>query len=461
MLRTHTCGQLNKEDLGKEVILAGWVDSRRDHGKIVFIDIRDRYGFTQLVFVPSVSAEACGKAEKLKNEDVIKVSGVVSQRPKGTENPKLPTGQIEVTVKSLDILNTCLDIPFLIEDNVAASEEVRLAHRFLDLRRRPLLNNLQVRHNVIQGVRKFLNQQHFLEIETPFLTKSTPEGARDFLVPCRLSPTHFYALPQSPQLFKQILMISGIDRYYQIARCFRDEDLRRDRQPEFTQVDLEMAFIEEEDIYRLLEDMLYRVFEEVLNIKITVPFPRISYKQASDEFSTDKPDINSSDPFRFIWVVEFPLFAYNEEEKRWDSEHHPFTAPYEEDLVYLDNDPGKVRARSYDLVLNGQEIGSGSVRICSSRLQKKIFNFLNISEEEAMNKFGFLIKALNFGAPPHGGFALGLDRFLSIITGSSSIRDVIAFPKTQKGVCPLTGAPSKVSPCQLDELNIKIVEADS
>jgi len=455
-LRTHTCGQLNKGDLDREVVLCGWVDSRRDHGKIIFIDIRDRYGLTQLVFGGFCSLEAYRGAEKLKNEDVIKVKGKVALRPKGTINPKITTGQVEVAVSELTMLSRSEDLPFLVEDKIDASEEIRLAYRFLDLRRRPLLDNLHMRHRVIHSMRNFLNGSDFLEVETPFLTKSTPEGARDFLVPSRLNPTLFYALPQSPQLFKQILMVSGLDKYFQVARCFRDEDLRRDRQPEFTQLDLEMSFIEEEDVYTLMEKMLFSVFKEVLGIELKVPFPRMTYGQAQDNFSTDKPDLKTGEVFRFLWVVEFPLFKYNEEEGRWDSEHHPFTAPYEDDLIHLDKDPSKVRSRSYDLVLNGEEIGSGSIRIHNFELQNRIFRLLALGDNEVEEKFGFLVKALKFGAPPHGGFALGLDRLLSIIAGTSSIREVIAFPKTQKGVCPLTGAPSAVSGHQLKELNIDL-----
>jgi len=459
MLRTHTCGELTKKDKDLGVVLCGWVSSRRDHGKIIFIDLRDRFGITQVVFVKSESSLAYKEAEKLRNEDVVRVKGRVFLRPKGTENPKIATGEIEVLAKELEILNSAEELPFLIEDKIEASEEVRLSFRFLDLRRKPLMENLKLRHRITQAMRTYLNSLDFLEIETPFLTKSTPEGARDFLVPSRLNPGWFYALPQSPQLFKQIFMISGLDRYYQIVRCFRDEDLRKDRQPEFTQLDLEMSFIEEEDIYSLIEGLFSYVFKEVLRIKLDVPFPKLTYKEAQEKFSTDKPDLETDKPFRFLWIKDFPLFKYNQEEARWDSEHHPFTAPLEEDLELLDKDPSKVRARAYDLVLNGQEIGSGSIRIHRPQLQKKIFEILNIEESQIQEKFGFLIKALSYGAPPHGGFALGLDRFLAIITNSESIREVIAFPKTQKGVCLLTGAPTKVSPKQLKELNIKIIES--
>ncbi len=460
MLRTHNCGEPNKELLDKEVVLCGWVDSRRDHGKIIFIDIRDRYGFTQIVFVKSVSPDSYQKAQNLRNEDVIKIKGKVGTRPKGTINPNIPTGEVEVCVEDLEVLSNAEELPFSVQDRIDVSEEIRLTYRFLDLRRRNMLENMEIRGKVIKNIRDYFNKEDFLEVETPFLTKSTPEGARDFLVPSRIVSSAFYALPQSPQLFKQILMVSGIDRYYQIARCFRDEDLRRDRQPEFTQLDLEMSFAEEEDIYSLIESMLYKTFREVLGIELKIPFKRMDYSQAQEKYDTDKPNIEGDGAFRFVWVTQFPLFHYNQEEKRWDSEHHPFTAPLEEDSEELDKDPSKVRSRSYDLVLNGEEIGSGSVRIHSASLQNKIFQLLNIKEEQAQEKFGFLLKALKYGAPPHAGFALGLDRFLSILRGTQSLRDVIAFPKTQRGVCPLSGAPSEVSPEQLEELNIKTVEKE-
>lgn len=460
MLRTHTCGELDKNYLEKEVVLCGWVDSRRDHGKIIFIDLRDRYGVTQIVFVKSVSKEAYNQANILRNEAVVKIKGKVGLRPKGTVNSKIQTGHIEVCVEDIFILNNSEEIPFSIEDNLEVSEEIRLSHRFLDLRRRKMLKNIDIRHKIIHRMRNYFDQEGFLEIETPLLTKSTPEGARDFLVPSRINPSSFYALPQSPQLFKQILMVSGVDKYFQIARCFRDEDLRKDRQPEFTQLDLEISFCEEEDIYSIMEKLFYNIFREVLGVDIKIPFPRISYSQAQEKYDSDKPDLGGEDKYRFGWVTDFPLFYYNEEEKRWDSEHHPFTAPSLDDLEHLDKDPSKVRSRSYDLVLNGQEIGSGSVRIHSFDLQNKIFSLLGMKEEEIEKRFGFFVKALKYGAPPHGGFALGLDRFLSIITESISLREVMAFPKTQRGFCPLTGAPSEVDEKQLRELGIDTIEEE-
>jgi aspartyl-tRNA synthetase len=458
MLRTHTCGQLNKDDVNKDVILCGWVASRRDHGKIIFIDIRDRYGITQVVFLPKPK-EVYQIAKRLRNEDVIKVKGTVNTRPSGTENPKISTGFIEVLAKEIEIINSSQDLPFNIEDNIEVSEEIRLTYRYLDLRRKPVYQKLLLRHKFNHAFREFLNREGFLEIETPYLSKSTPEGARDFLVPSRLNINKFYALPQSPQLFKQILMVAGIDKYYQIVRCFRDEDLRKDRQPEFTQLDLEMSFIEEEDIFFLTEKMLSFVFKEVLGKELKMPFPRISYKEAMQRYGTDKPDIGEGE-YRFLWVIDFPLFEYDDEEKRWQMLHHPFTSPKMEDVSLLDGDLSQVRARSYDLVLNGEEIASGSIRIHSFQLQKKIFQILGISEEEAEKKFGFLLRAFKYGAPPHGGIAFGLDRLYAILTSSLSIRDVIAFPKTQRGICLLTEAPSSVEESQLEELHIDLVKEE-
>ncbi|MBN3039675.1 MAG: aspartate--tRNA ligase [Candidatus Omnitrophica bacterium] len=459
MLRTHTCGQLTAEDVNKEVILCGWVDSRRDHGKIIFIDIRDRYGLTQVIFLPKPNVQTYEKAKRLRNEDVICLKGMVNPRPQKTENPKISTGFVEVCAQELDILSECGDLPFNIEDGLDLGEEIKLTYRYLDLRRKKVSEKIILRHKFNQAFREFLNKKGFLEIETPFLTKSTPEGARDYLVPSRLNPNKFYALPQSPQLFKQILMASGFDRYYQIVKCFRDEDLRKDRQPEFTQLDLEMSFVEEQDILALVEQMMAEVFYSVLGIDLKLPFPRVSYKEAMEKYKSDKPDIGEGQ-YRFLWVVDFPLFEYDQDEKRWQACHHPFTAPNSDDLKNLDKDLSSIRARSYDLVLNGSEIGSGSIRIHSGKLQKKIFDILGISDEDAQSKFGFLLKAFNFGFPPHGGAAFGLDRLYAIITQSESIREVIAFPKTQKGVCLLSDAPSGINDGQLKELNIELLEQE-
>lgn len=574
MLRTHTCGELRKEDAGKEVQLTGWVSRLRDHGGILFIDLRDRWGITQLVV--DNKEEIYTQASRVRPEYVIKVKGVVKERPEGLVNPRLSTGDVEIVVKDLEILSSSLLPPFEIEGNKETDESIRLRYRYLDLRRDKVQKNLILRHQVAQLIRRFLSEKEFLEVETPFLTKSTPEGARDFLVPSRLSPGHFYALPQSPQLFKQILMISGMDRYFQIVKCFRDEDLRADRQPEFTQVDIEMSFIEVEDIIQLIEAMMIYVFKESLGVAVDPPFPRLSYDEAMEKYGTDKPDlripweiddltellgqeitsfsrggnnfavkalflpqgedfsrkkldvlserakesslslswvkgggssplknklseetwqgmvnkypfgenallllawgersnllnfmgslrfelggewIKDKKPFQFCWITDFPLVDWNEEENRWDSVHHPFTSPREEDLDFLDSHPEKVKSKTYDLVLNGYEIGSGSIRIHQMDLQRRIFNLLNLKEEEIEQKFGFFIEALQYGCPPHGGIALGFDRLIMLMSGESSIREVIAFPKTQKGVCLLTGAPAPVEEKQLEILGISL-----
>ncbi len=458
MLRTHTCGELNENDIGKEVTLCGWVASRRDHGKLIFIDIRDRYGITQVVFIPKEAPESYKQAQDLRNEFVIKVSGQVNKRPEGTINPKLATGVIEITARQLEILNPSLTPPFEIGENIDISEEVRLKYRYLDLRRKKMFNNFILRHNVYKTIRAFLNNEGFIESETPILTKSTPEGARDYLIPSRLNPGHFYALPQSPQLFKQILMVAGIERYYQIAKCFRDEDLRADRQPEFTQLDLEMSFVNEEDIFYLTEQLVQLILKEIKNIEVKVPFTRMTYDEARKKYSSDKPDLRKelNSDFAFVWIVDFPLFKYNAEEKRWESEHHPFTAPRQEDKDILEGAPDKVKARSYDLVLNGTEIGSGSIRIHEQELQERIFKLIGIDKTEAYKRFGFLLEAFQYGAPPHAGIAIGLDRLLAILAGEASIREMIAFPKTSAGFCPLTGAPSEVDERQLKELGLTV-----
>jgi aspartyl-tRNA synthetase len=458
MLRTHTCGELSAADAGKEVTLCGWVATRRDHGKLIFIDIRDRYGMAQVVFIPKESADSYQKAQDLRSEFVIKIKGIVNKRPGGTVNAKLATGEVEVLAKELEILNPSINPPFEITEELDISEELRLKYRYLDLRRKKVFSNLALRSKLYKVTRGFLDNKGFLECETPILTKSTPEGARDYLVPSRLNPGEFYALPQSPQLFKQILMVSGIERYYQIAKCFRDEDLRADRQPEFTQLDIEMSFIDEEDIFSLSEQLMQLVIKELKGIDLPIPFPRIPYREAVAKYGSDKPDLRkeSNQEFTFCWVVDFPLFKYNTEEKRWESEHHPFTSPAPEDMEILEKTPDKVKSRSYDLVLNGMELGSGSIRIHSQQLQERIFNIIGISKEEALGRFGFLLEAFQFGAPPHGGVAFGLDRLLTILSGEASIREVITFPKTSAGVCPLTGAPSGVDEKQLRELGLSI-----
>ncbi|MFO7964604.1 MAG: aspartate--tRNA ligase [Desulfobacterales bacterium] len=583
MRRTHHCRQLDKTNLGEEVVLMGWVQRRRDHGGVIFVDLRDREGITQVVFNPEVDQQIHEKAHAMRNEFVIAVRGHVDLRPPGMVNSNLKTGDIEVTVIELRILNTAATPPFLIEDDIDVSEPVRLKYRHLDLRRSRLQKNIITRHEVGRIVRRFLNALGFIDIETPFLTRSTPEGARDYLVPSRVNPGCFYALPQSPQLFKQLLMISGFDRYYQIVRCFRDEDLRADRQPEFTQIDLEMSFVVEEDVMSVAEGMMAAVFDDVLGTRLDVPFPRLTYAEAMDRYGLDKPDLRfgmelrdvsdivSASQFkvfsevvkkggivkamnakgcidlsrkeiddltefaaiyrarglawikvkedawqspiakyfsddekkkmieridmepgdlvffvadqakianealghlrnhlggklglidesrhRFVWITHFPLMAYDDTEKRNQALHHPFTAPLPEDIDKLETDPLNVRSRAYDLVLNGSEIGGGSIRIHQKTLQDRVFKSLGISPEEAEEKFGFLLSALESGAPPHGGLAFGFDRLVMILCGQSSIRDVIAFPKTQKASCLMTDAPSSATREQLDELNLRI-----
>jgi aspartyl-tRNA synthetase len=581
--RTHTCGELRASDVGKIVTLNGWVDRRRDLGGLIFIDLRDRYGKTQVVFSPQHNDQAYQIAKELKSEFVISVTGKVERRPKGAENPSLPTGEIDVLADEVQILSKSETPPFLIEDDINVSEELRLKYRYLDLRRPIMQSNLITRHRMAQVVRRYFDENGFIEIETSFLVKSTPEGARDFLVPSRLHPGKFYALPQSPQLYKQILMVAGFDRYFQIVRCFRDEDLRADRQPEFTQIDVEMSFVTEEDVFNIVEGLIFRLMKEIKGIEIQLPFPRIPYVEAIEKYGTDKPDlrfdleiVNATDifkttefkvfreaienggvicglnlpgcanfsrkqideltnfvkdlgagglvhfkvengevespvakyftkislqklrermnswdgdlmilisdqpqkvysilgslrlemgrrlnlideeQFKFAWIVDFPLLEWDEEENRWVSVHHPFTSPKLEDLHLLDSDPGKVRARAYDLVLNGNEIAGGSIRIHDAELQRKIFKLLGISDEEAMKKFGFLLEAFKFGAPPHGGIAFGFDRLVMLFTGMKSIRDVIAFPKTSSALSLMDEAPSEVDPKQLDELHIQV-----
>jgi aspartyl-tRNA synthetase len=581
MQRTHHCNELTRAHVGQTVVLNGWVHGRRDHGNVIFIDLRDRQGLTQVVFNPEISASAHRQAHVLRSEFVVAVSGTVSLRPEGSANPNLTTGEIEILVKAVEILNEARTPPFLIEDDAEVTEALRLKYRYLDLRRPRMQRLLTLRHDVTQAVRSFLNGQGFLEVETPMLTKSTPEGARDYLVPSRVNPGNFYALPQSPQLFKQILMVSGVDRYYQIARCFRDEDLRNDRQPEFTQIDLEMSFVDREQVIGLMERMISLVCKETAGITLPTPFPRMSYAEAVGRYGTDKPDLRFGMPFhdlggfaaatefkvfkdtvakggivkaiivaggatiprsridalgetaksfgakglawvkitpdgldsviaKFLdakalrkavpdavpgdlllfvadkanvvhdvlgrlrlllgeelklidrtqwqplWVVDFPLLDYDEAAKRHVAMHHPFTAPMEEDLGLLESDPLRVRAKAYDLVLNGNELGGGSIRIHRREVQSKVFDLLGIGKEEAAGKFGFLLEALEYGAPPHGGIAFGLDRLIMLLGGADSIRDVIAFPKTQKAQCPMTEAPSAVSPEQLKELRIKL-----
>ncbi|MDD4933020.1 MAG: aspartate--tRNA ligase [Methylacidiphilaceae bacterium] len=580
--RTHHCAQLRTADAGRNVRLCGWVDRRRDHGGLVFIDLRDREGVCQIVFHPEEHPEAAEIGKALHAEDLVQVEGQVARRPEGTENSGLATGEIEVVAHAVRLLGACPSLPFPL-DGVVENEELRLSFRFLDLRRRKMLENLQLRHRISRAVREYLDAQGFLEVETPILSKSTPEGARDFLVPSRLIPGSFYALPQAPQQYKQLLMVAGVERYYQIARCFRDEDLRADRQPEFTQVDLEASFVEPEDIQFWVEGMLRKIFHDVLDADLALPFPRMSYREAMDRYGSDKPDLRfgidlydvgeifresdlqvfrtvlekggvvkavngkglahiaasevagledlarslggkglayvrvessgwkspigkfltagerdalartlgategdlllfvadrwdlaceilgrvrlrladlSSErkgktEWNFLWVTDFPLLAYDREEGRWTSMHHPFTRPRSDDLPLLDEGRyGELRALAYDIVLNGTELGGGSIRIHEADLQQKIFSVLGIDPETQEQRFGHLLKAFRYGAPPHGGVALGLDRLVMLLAGAESIRDVIAFPKNRHGVDPMTGSPSWVEAKQLRELRI-------
>jgi len=583
--RTDYCGDLRKKDAGREVVLFGWVQRRRDLGGLIFIEMRDRQGIVQVVFNPEVNLEVHEKAQILRNEFVIAVRGKVVERPPGTVNPKLGTGEIEVITGELRILNVSKNPPFPIEDDEEVAENTRLKYRYLDLRRPKLQRNFILRHQVAREVRNYFDRLGFLEVETPMLTKSTPEGARDYLVPSRLSPGHFYALPQSPQLFKQILMVAGFDRYFQIVRCFRDEDLRSDRQPEFTQIDVEMSFVTVEDIRKIMEGLMVHIFKEVLGTSLETPFPVLPYEEAMSRYGLDKPDIRfgmelkditdelrsssfevfkktlkgggiikainvkgagtfsrkeiedlthfvyaygakgllsakisktawqspiqkfiteeerrrieekmearegdllllmagppkvvnqalanlrlhlgqklgliPEDQYRFLWVVDFPLLEFDETEKRYVAVHHPFTAPKDEDIPRLKDRPEAVRAKAYDLVLNGSEIGGGSIRNHLREVQSLLFEKLGMGEEEARERFGFLLEALEYGTPPHGGIAFGFDRLNMILSHSESIRDVIAFPKTQKATCLMTEAPSRVDQKQLDELWIKVKE---
>ena len=579
------CEDIKESDIGKEFTFKGWVMHYRDHGGLIFIDLRDYSGILQIVFDENIEGGSFKTAKKLRNEYVIAVSGTVRKRPEGTENDTLKTGSLELAAKTVEILNTCEVLPFQIDEESEVNEFTRLKYRYLDLRSKRLKDNLIFRSKFTHLVREFLNGKGFFDIETPFLTKSTPEGSRDFLVPSRLNNGRFFALPQSPQLFKQILMVGGFERYYQIVKCFRDEDLRADRQPEFTQLDMEMSFVENRDVISIAEELFAMLFEKLLNIKIERPFKVLDYDEAMDKYGSDKPDTRfeliihnltnvfeksamnvfkeniknggvikavclpnganllsrkdidellntakdfgakglawtkvsennaleggiskfisdeerskliaatgvkngdiifyqsdskktaenvlgrlrlhlakkynliNKDSLDLLWVVNFPLFEYSEEEKKIVAVHHPFTSPAVKDIEKLETDPLSVKSDSYDLVLNGEEIGGGSIRIHNSKLQETIFKILSISPEDAKIKFGFLLDALSFGAPPHGGIAFGLDRILMILRNEESIRDVIAFPKTQKAYCPLTDAPSEVNMIQLKELGIKL-----
>jgi len=586
--RTHWCGELRKKDAGNKVNLAGWVQRKRDHGGLIFIDLRDRTGIIQLVSDQEKHASLFQQVDKLRNEYVISVTGEVSPRSEDTVNPQIGTGEIEILIDDLEVLSISETPPFYLEDQVRVDENLRLRYRYLDLRRPEMFHKMWTRHKAVKLVRDFLDREGFLEIETPMLTRSTPEGARDYLVPSRHNPGGFYALPQSPQLFKQLLMVSGIDRYFQLARCFRDEDLRADRQPEFTQIDLEMSFVDQDGVCSVIEGMLVYVWENLLGEKLKMPFPRMSYQEAMNRYGSDKPDLRipleikdishlaGESQFKvfqkalekggvikgmrlpggasltrreideltersrewgaqglawmvlsengwkspitkffdqellnkikeelnaengdllvfvadswqvacevlgqvrlhvvdrleielqegsfFTWIVDFPLLEFNPEEQRYDPKHNPFTSPVEEDIPLLKEEPEAARSKHYDLVLNGVEIAGGSIRIHQRELQEEIFSLLRISPGEARQKFGFLLEAFEYGPPPHGGIAFGLDRLIMILTGDKSIREVIPFPKTASATCLMTGAPSEVDQAQLHELKIKIEEDKS
>ncbi|MEM2479001.1 MAG: aspartate--tRNA ligase [Candidatus Pacearchaeota archaeon] len=458
MLRTHTLGEIDESLEGKRVKLAGWVERIREHGKLIFIDLRDRYGKVQAV-IDSKCADF-QKAKQLTLESCIGIEGIVKRRPSGTENPNLKSGKVEIAIDHLEIFNISKPLPFDITRSTEVEEEVRMKWRFLDLRNPKLQQNLILRHKIIKAFRDFFDAEGFIEVETPMLGKSTPEGARDYIVPSRVHPGKFYALPQSPQLYKQLLMVAGYDRYFQIARCLRDEDLRADRQPEFTQLDIEMSFVTEDDIFDVVERALKYVFKKIFNIDIKIPFRRLDYDYVMKKYHTDKPDLRqeTGEEFAFAWIVNFPLFEWSEEEKRYVAAHHPFCFP--SDLELLKKDPYKVKARTYDLVLNGVELLSGSIRIHKPELQMEVFRRLGISEEEARRKFGFMLDAFSYGAPPHGGCALGLDRFIQVLVKAPSIREVIAFPKNKEARDLMLDCPSPVSEQQLREVHIKILEEE-
>lgn len=447
---------------GSQFKLCGWVDARRDHGKLIFIDLRDKTGVLQIVFNQN-QKETFELANSLRTNDVIEIEGEIKLRPEKMFNPDTPTGKIELETQKLKILNKSETPPFDISsDGRDIGEEHRLKYRCLDLKRPRLQKNLIARHKIENYIRGYLTKQSFIEIETPVLTKSTPEGARDYVVPSRLQKGKFYALPQSPQQYKQLLMVAGLERYFQIVRCFRDEDTRGDRQPEFTQLDIEMSFVEQEDILNLVEDLFTSLIKEMYPEKkiVKIPWPRLAYQKVMEKYGTDKPDLrkNKNDPneLAFVWVLDWPLFGWNEEEKRWDSHHHPFTAPRDEDIPLLDKDPAKARSRQHDLVLNGYEVGGGSIRIHNPKIQEKVFELVGLKKEEIWQKFGHLLEAFRYGVPPHGGIASGLDRVIAILQNEPNIREVIAFPKTGDGRDLMMNSPSEISREQLKELGLEI-----
>jgi len=453
------------EHVGEKVKICGWVNTRRDHGKLVFIDLRDMSGLAQVVFVPSLEQNIYDLAQKLRSEWVVAIEGIVAKRPEKMINPKIETGTVEIQAENLEVLSVAKTLPFEITDDKEKNEvgeEIRLKYRYLDIRRKKMRENLVWRYKIIDFIRGFLGKENFTEIETPILTKSTPEGARDFIVPSRLQPGNFYALPQSPQQYKQLLMVAGIEKYFQIARCFRDEDPRSDRQAEFTQLDIEMSFADRDGILNLMEKLFTKLVEELFPEKkfTQKPFPRLAYKEVMEKYNSDKPDLrkDKSDPneLAFCFVVDFPMFEWKEQEKRWDAVHHPFTRPTTEDIKEIKENPGKILAFQYDLVLNGYEIGGGSLRTYKPEILEATFEAMGHTKENIKNKFGHLLEAFEYGVPPHGGIASGLDRFVAILMNESSIREVIAFPKTGDNRDLMMDAPSLVEESQLKELRLKI-----
>jgi aspartyl-tRNA synthetase len=452
MLRTHTCGELSKVSVGKNVTLTGWVDSVRIAGKIGFLHLRDRYGKTQIF----LNAKLANEFRHLNKEDIVLVKGKVNARPPNQVKGK-GTGEIELEAQNIELIKKVPELPLDLSEDIESTEETRLKYRYIDLRRPEMQNSLVLRHKLTTAIRKFMDSESFLEIETPMLAKSTPEGARDYIVPSRTFPGKFFALPQSPQIFKQLLMVSGMDKYFQIVRCFRDEDLRADRQPEFTQLDIEMSFIDEDVIFDVMEKLMQAVFKDVLDVNLKIPFKRMTYNEVMKKYKTDKPDLRkeTKEDYSFLWVTDFPMFEFSKEANRYISMHHPFTSPNMDDIKYLNEKKDKVRSRGYDLVLNGTELGGGSIRISDEKLQGEVFKALGLSEKEARQKFGFLLDALRF-APPHGGIAFGLDRWAMIMAGKDSIRDVIAFPKNKEAKDLMMDAPSEIDGQQLKDVHIKL-----
>jgi len=456
MLRDYNLGEVNEKLAGNKVKLCGWIDTIRAHGKVAFFDLRDRYGKVQCVII--AKNDDFDKVCKLSKESCVCVEGEVNERPKGSENKDLSSGKVELFLSKVDVLSESAQIPFELDDDV--SDDIRLKYRFLDLRSTKMQKNLAFRSKVSQAIRNYYINNEFLEIETPLLVKATPEGARDYIVPSRVNPGKFYALPQSPQLYKQILMVAGFDKYFSFAKCLRDEDLRQDRQPEHTQVDFEMSFVDAEDIMNFTEEMYKHIFENVLGIKLK-KFERLTYEESMKKYGTDKPDLRKNkddvNEFAFCWVYDFPLFSYDKDSKSWTPEHHMFSSPKKEHIKYLEKDPGKVKGDLFDIVLNGVELGSGSIRISNSELQEKVMKVIGMSNAEAEKKFGFLLDAYKYGGPIHGGMGLGFDRLVALMLGYTDIREVIAFPKNKSAQNPMDGSPSELDKHQLKEAHIEIV----